>query len=258
MQEIGVKPGAIVLEPMGRNTAPAAAVAALMSAEEDPRRRHRPAAVRSCRRAIAGAFAQRRRPSRPNAAREGHIVTFGMAPSRPETGYGYIQRGVQLEALDGAYRGAALCRKARRATATAYLADGGYFWNSGMFVFRADVLIEDMRMHAPDVLAAAAATRLPRPNAISISCGWMREAFEKAPNISIDYAVMEKTDRAAVVPCISAGAMSAHGRRSGISASRTNRTMCCSATSSRTTSTGSYVRSHKRLDRAGRRAAISS
>lgn len=198
MQAIGVKPRAIVLEPQGRNTAPAAAVAALMTAEENPQgvivllpSDHVVGDPDSFAHAVIIAA---------GAAREGHIVTFGMAPSGPETGYGYVHRGVHLEALDGAYKVQRFVEKPDAATASRYLADGGYFWNSGMFVFRADALIEDLRVHAPDVLAAA---REALANA-QRDLDFVRldaEAFANAPNISIDYALMEKTHRAAIVPC---------------------------------------------------------
>jgi mannose-1-phosphate guanylyltransferase/mannose-6-phosphate isomerase len=198
MQEIGVSPRAIVLEPVGRNTAPAAAVAALMTAEEDPQgvivllpSDHVVGDAKAFADAVAVAA---------GAAREGHIVTFGMAPSAPETGYGYVHRGAHLEKLDGAYRVQRFVEKPDAETAKTYLADGGYFWNSGMFVFRADVVIEDLRLHAPDVLAAArdALAKAKR------DLDFVRldsDAFAGAPNISIDYALMEKTDRAAIVPC---------------------------------------------------------
>jgi mannose-1-phosphate guanylyltransferase/mannose-6-phosphate isomerase len=198
MQAIGVAPRAIVLEPTGRNTAPAAAVAALMTAEEDPQgvvvllpSDH---VVRD-----AKAFAAAAKLA-ADAAREGHIVTFGMAPSAPETGYGYIHRGPRLEKLEGAHRVHRFVEKPDAATAQNYLDDGSYFWNSGMFVFRADVFIEDMRRHAPDVLAAAreALAKAKRDlDFVRLDAG----AFAAAPNISIDYALMEKTDRAAIVPC---------------------------------------------------------
>jgi mannose-1-phosphate guanylyltransferase/mannose-6-phosphate isomerase len=198
MQEIGIKPRAIVLEPEGRNTAPAAAVAALMTAEENPQgvivllpSDHVVGDTASFAEAVTIAA---------NAAREGHIVTFGMAPSGPETGYGYVHRGVHLEKLDGAYKVQRFVEKPDAATAARYLADGGYFWNSGMFVFRADILIEDMRTHAPDVLAAARdALAKARRDADFVRLD--AEAFANAPSISIDYALMEKTDRAAIVPC---------------------------------------------------------
>ena len=114
-----------------------------------------------------------------SAAREGHVVTFGMAPSGPETGYGYVHRGVHLEKLDGAYTVQRFVEKPDAATAARYLADGGYFWNSGMFVFRADVLIEEMNRFEPDVLARPARRRSPAPGAISISCASMRRRSRK-------------------------------------------------------------------------------
>ncbi|MBV8977255.1 MAG: mannose-1-phosphate guanylyltransferase/mannose-6-phosphate isomerase [Alphaproteobacteria bacterium] len=198
MQEIGVTPRAIVLEPMGRNTAPAAAVAALMIAQDDAQgvivllpSDH---VVRD-----GAAFGEAVALS-AEAAREGHIVTFGMQPSAPETGYGYVHRGPRLEKVDGVHRVQRFVEKPDAPTAQTYLDDGGYFWNSGMFVFRADVLIEDMRLHAPDVLAAARAAL----SAAKRDLDFVRldaKAFSDSPNISIDYALMEKTDRAAVVPC---------------------------------------------------------
>ncbi len=198
MQEIGVAPRAIVLEPMGRNTAPAAAVAALMTAEDDAQgiivllpSDH---VVRDAS-AFAAAVAVA-----AGAAREGHVVTFGMAPSAPETGYGYVHRGARLETLDGAYRVQRFVEKPDAETARTYLADGGYFWNSGMFVFRADVLIEDLRLHAPDVLAAAREALAKAKRDLDF-VRLDADAFAGAPNISIDYALMEKTDRAAIVPC---------------------------------------------------------
>jgi mannose-1-phosphate guanylyltransferase/mannose-6-phosphate isomerase len=198
MQEIGVNPRAIVLEPMGRNTAPAAAVAALMTAEQVPQgvivllpSDHVVRDAKVFAEAVAKAAA---------AAREGHIVTFGMAPTGPETGYGYVHRGVAIEKLDGAHRVQRFVEKPDAETAAAYLADGGYFWNSGMFVFRADVLVEDLRLHAPDVLAAAREALAKAKRDLDF-VRLDAEAFANAPNISIDYALMEKTDRAAIVPC---------------------------------------------------------
>jgi len=198
MLEIGVKPQAIVLEPMGRNTAPAAAVAALLAGEGEPEAvivllpsDH---VVRD-----AAAFSEAVRQAAA-AAGEGHIVTFGMQPTAPETGYGYVHRGVRLETLDGAWRVQRFVEKPDAGTAAQYISDGGYFWNSGMFVFRADVLIEQLRTHAPDVLASAkdALAKAKRDVDFVRLDG---EAFANSPNISIDYALMEKTDRAAIVPC---------------------------------------------------------
>jgi len=197
MQEIGVTPRAIVLEPVGRNTAPAAAVAALMTAEDDPQgivmllpSDH---VVRDAK-AFAGAVSLA-----ADAAREGHIVTFGMKPSSPETGYGYVHRGPRLEKVDGVHRVQRFVEKPDAATAQGYVDDGGYFWNSGMFVFRADVLVEDMRLHAPDVLAAARAALAAAKRDLDFVR--LDATYSDSPDISIDYALMEKTDRAAVVPC---------------------------------------------------------
>jgi mannose-1-phosphate guanylyltransferase/mannose-6-phosphate isomerase len=198
MQEIGLAPSAIVLEPMGRNTAPAAAVAALIASENDP------AAIVALfpsdhvvddepafRTALAKAV---------QAAEAGSIVTFGLAPTAPETGYGYIERGDALAGAEGAFKVRAFREKPDVITAARYIAEGNYYWNGGMFVFRADVMLEELAKHAPDILppvreAVAKAAR---------DLDFIRldaENFGKAPNISIDYAVMEKTDRAAVVPC---------------------------------------------------------
>ncbi|HEY0282759.1 MAG TPA: mannose-1-phosphate guanylyltransferase/mannose-6-phosphate isomerase, partial [Rhizomicrobium sp.] len=198
MQAIGVRPGAIVLEPQGRNTAPAAAVAALIAAESDPKAivlllpsDHVVAKEAAFRDAVAVAL---------RAAEAGNIVTFGMAPTKPETGYGYIQRGGALPGIDGAFKVRRFVEKPDGETAARYLADGGYFWNSGMFVFRADVLLEETARHVPEVMPAvreAVAKAKRDPDFIRLD----GESFARAPNISIDYGVMEHTGRAALVPC---------------------------------------------------------
>ena len=198
MQEIGVEPRAIVLEPIGRNTAPAAAVAALMTAEENPQgvivllpSDHIVGDAATFARSVAIAT---------QAARAGNIVTFGMAPAGPETGYGYVHRGAGLDGLAGAFRVLRFVEKPDAATAVRYLADGGYFWNSGMFVFRADVLIAEMGRHAPQILdTAREALAKARRDLDFVRLD--PDSFARAPNISIDYALMEKTDHAAVVPC---------------------------------------------------------
>jgi len=244
MLELGVKPRAIVLEPMGRNTAPAAAVAALMIAETDPEgvivllpSDHVVGDAQSFADAVAIAA---------NASREKHIVTFGMAPSGPETGYGYIHRGARIEKIDGAHRVQRFVEKPDLETAKGYVADGGYFWNSGMFVFRADVLIEDMRTHAPDVLAAARdALAKARRDADFVRLD--AAAFANAPSISIDYALMEKTDRAAIVPCdIGWSDVGAWSALWDIREQDAQKNVLLGDVIAHD-STGSYVRSHKRL-----------
>ena len=244
MQEIGIKPRAIVLEPEGRNTAPAAAVAALVTAEENPEgiivllpSDH---VIRDTT-MFAGAVAVAAR-----AAQEGHVVTFGMAPTTPQTGYGYVHRGVSLEKIDGAFRVQRFVEKPDAATAARYLADGGYFWNSGMFVFRADVMLEDLRLHAPDVLAAAR-DALAKATRDADFVRLDAKAFANAPNISIDYALMEKTDRAAIVPCSlgwsDVGAWSALWEIRD--QDEQNNVLLGDVIAH--DSTGSYVHSHKRL-----------
>ena len=139
MQEIAVKPSAIVLEPVARNTAPAAAVAALVTAEQDkegvvlllPSDHFVDDLAGFHRAALAGA----------EAARDGRLVTFGITPTRAETGYGYIKRhGAAL--ANGAYDVEAFVEKPDAEKAQTYLASGDYCWNSGMFAFRADVFLE--------------------------------------------------------------------------------------------------------------------
>ena len=195
MREIGVKPSAIVLEPMGRNTAPAAAVAALKTAERQADgivlllpSDHVVTGAEGFARALAIAIAQ---------AAKGDIVTFGIRPSRPETGYGYIETGKEI--APGAFAVARFTEKPDAATAQAWLAGGRHLWNSGMFVFRADVLIGEMEEFAPEVLAGARAALAAAKGDLDF-VRLDKDAFAQAPEISIDYAVMERTKRAAVVP----------------------------------------------------------
>jgi mannose-1-phosphate guanylyltransferase/mannose-6-phosphate isomerase len=198
MQQIGVRPTAIVLEPIGRNTAPAAAVAALVASEmasdamivllpSDHVVSDEPAFKAALEMAI-------------RAAESGHIVTFGMAPTAPETGYGYIQRGAPLDGVAGVFLVEAFKEKPNAEVASEYLARGDYFWNGGMFVFRADVMLSEIERLQPDVIPAvreALAKSARDLDFIRLD----RESFKNAPNISIDYAVMERTERAALVPC---------------------------------------------------------
>ena len=197
LRGIGVAGSRIVLEPIGRNSAPAITVAALLAAEEDPQQvlwmmaadadiQH----TEALHLALAKAHA---------AAQAGHFVTFGIEPSKPETGYGYIEVGPALDALNGVHSVSRFLEKPERAGAVAMLETGGYLWNSGMFVFTAKTLLEEMHIYAPDVLAAgrrALATRCKDLDFIRLD----REAFSACPDISLDYAVAERTDRAVVVP----------------------------------------------------------
>ena len=195
MQIIGVTPQSIVLEPVGRNTAAAATIVALMAAEQEPSALvlllpsdH----VVTDETAFARAVEQA-----AEAAAAGRIVTFGIAPGAPETGYGYIQRGASI---GSAYAVKRFAEKPDAATAAAYLSSGDYLWNSGMFVCRADVLLAEMEKYEPGVVDACRAALAAAERDLDF-IRLSRAAFEKAKNISIDYAVMERTDRAAVVPC---------------------------------------------------------
>jgi mannose-1-phosphate guanylyltransferase/mannose-6-phosphate isomerase len=196
MQEIGVKPSAIVLEPVARNTAPAAAVAALITAEQDkegvvlllPSDHFVDDEAAFHRAALAAA----------DAAREGRLVTFGITPTRAETGYGYIKR--RGAAVGSAFEVEAFVEKPDAQKAQTYLASGDYCWNSGMFAFRADVFLDELAKLQPAILSAAKAAVAAAQRDLDF-VRLDHDAFAKAPNISIDYAVMEKTSRAAVVPC---------------------------------------------------------
>lgn len=187
----------ILLEPIGRNTAPAACVAALQLAESQPEAcllllpsDHHIADTAGFQRAVDTAA---------KAAAEGWLVTFGIAPDRPETGYGYIQQGEALAPLEGCHQVARFVEKPDLKTAQGYLDAGGYAWNSGMFLFRADRLLEEMERLQPDIVAAARDALEKSEQDLDFR-RLDHEAFAAAPSISIDYAVMEKTERAAVVP----------------------------------------------------------
>lgn len=197
MREAGIRPAAIVLEPQGRNTAPAAAVAALLAAQKDPGALMLlMPADHVIRDSAAFRDAVRRAEA---AATAGYLVTFGITPDAPETGYGYIRKGPALSGLDGCFAVARFVEKPDAATATGYLASGDYGWNSGMFLFRADVFLAELEKLEPELLAhcrAAIETGRKDLDFFRLDAG----AFAKARSISIDYAVMERTDKAAVVP----------------------------------------------------------
>lgn len=189
----GHQPSGIILEPAGRNTAPAVALAALHALKDgqDPL-----LLVLAADHVIAdlSAFHQAVDCARRVAA-DGALVTFGIVPTQPETGYGYIKAG----AGEGAFAVEAFVEKPDRATAQSYLDAGCYYWNSGMFLFRASVYLEELERLQPEVLSAcrqALASEHPDLDFIRLD----EQAFQASPDISIDYAVMEKTKRAVMVP----------------------------------------------------------
>jgi len=196
LRAVGVTPRSIVLEPAGRNTAPAVAAAALLAAAggDDPcllvlPADHLIADPDAFRRGVEAARAQ---------AEGGALVTFGIPPQHPETGYGYIQRGEAI-GEGGAHQVTRFVEKPDHDTAELLIDCGDYLWNSGMFAFRASAYLEELKAHAPDILSACEAAAA----GASADMDFTRlgtEAFATCPSQSIDYAVMEHTTRAAVVP----------------------------------------------------------
>ena len=193
---IGVEPSAVLLEPAGRNTAPAAAAAALWVSRDDPRALilllpadHYIADVAAFYRAIETATP---------AAEAGLITTFGITPTSPETGYGYIEQGASLSSHEGVFQVARFVEKPNSSDAARYLASGRFLWNSGMFLFRADTLISEMKQHCPSI-PEGVERALPigaRDGMAALSS----QEFSQVPSEAIDTAVMERTSKAAVVP----------------------------------------------------------
>ena len=196
LRQVGVNDASIILEPVARNTAPAITLAALqaLSHEEDAILLVMPAdhvikAENDFRKAVETGLSQ---------AREGKLVTFGVNPDRPETGYGYIRKNKEA-CGSGAYPVAEFVEKPDLATAQEYLSSDLYYWNSGMFMFSAKTLLAELQAHAPDILEVC-------ENAfggIDKDMDFSRipaDLFSRCRSESIDYAVMEKTANAVVVP----------------------------------------------------------
>ena len=194
LRATGITPRSIILEPVGRNTAPAAAIAALAanddaiilllasdSAIAKPDAFH--AAVETGARAAAG----------------GALVTFGIPAPTPETGYGYVRQGAPLAGIDGCFQVDRFVEKPDRKTAERYLTEGGYYWNSGTFMFSASKFLAELERFEPDMLDACRKALAAGANDLDFF-RLDRDAFAQSPSISIDYAVMEHTDAAAVVP----------------------------------------------------------
>ncbi len=197
LREAGITGARILLEPVGRNSAPAIAAAALLVAETEPDAvlwmMAADAAITRTG-ALAAALGDA-----VAAARAGRFVTFGMRPSRAETGYGYIEVGGALHDLPGAYAVASFIEKPPAHEAAALSADGRHLWNSGMFVFTAATLLAEMEAYAPDVMHGVRQAMRARSTDLDF-CRLDRQAFIACPNISLDYAVAERTGHAAVVP----------------------------------------------------------
>ena len=195
MREIDVQPAALILEPAGRNTAPAIALAALKAREQDPGAvllvlpaDHHVGNREAFTSAVQHGLA---------ATEQGLLVTFGVVPTAPETGYGYVRGGADIES--GVMTLAEFVEKPDAETAATYLADGNYFWNSGMFLFRAEDYLQALQRHRSDMFSACEAAM----GGASYDLDFIRpdkDAFLACPADSIDYAVMEHTESGAVVP----------------------------------------------------------
>lgn len=193
----GIELGELVLEPEGRNTAPAVAIAALMAVRDDPAALilvmpsdHMVGDNDAFRAAVRQAAV---------VASTGRLVTFGVAPDRPRTGYGYIRVGEPLPGLDGAFAVERFVEKPSRETAKRFVGEGGHLWNSGIFLFPAQLYLDELASYEPGMLegcqdAVARASRdldFRRLDAAS---------FRRLPSVSVDVAVMERTRAVAVVP----------------------------------------------------------
>lgn len=197
LEAVGSEPLAILLEPQGRNTAPAIALAARFLIERDP---DALMLVMPSDHLIGNpALFKQSVQSGAIAARNGALVTFGAEARSPETGYGYIEAGGTDEGAPGVLKVARFVEKPDADTAERYVESGHHYWNCGIFLFRADTYLRELERQEPDVAAAVGAAM----ESVSLDGPFVRPsaaAFAESPSISIDYAVMERTDAARVVP----------------------------------------------------------
>ena len=194
LRQLGLNQASIILEPVGRNTAPAIALAALhtMAQGQDP-----VLLVLAADHLIQNTaeFQQAITQALPHAI-DGKLVTFGITPSHPETGYGYIQKG---QVLGSSYQVKRFIEKPDLNTAKVYVESGEYCWNSGIFMFRASRYLDELAQTRPDILSAcqtAMASTSPDLDFIRVQA----DAFAACPECSIDYAVMENTQDAVMIP----------------------------------------------------------
>lgn len=200
LAEIGVAPAAIIIEPMARNTAAVAAVAGAWTAK------HRPGALTLLSPAdhhVADAAAFRASLAKgAAAASKGAIVVFGVKPSEPHTGYGYIEAGAPI--AEGVAEVAAFREKPDRQTAEHYLKGGRHYWNTGVFLYAPETMADELAAFAP-AIAREAAAALIEAKTEGLHCRLDSAHFSACPSEPVDTAVMERTARAAIVGPIEAG-----------------------------------------------------
>ncbi|XLZ72510.1 mannose-1-phosphate guanylyltransferase/mannose-6-phosphate isomerase [Massilia sp. SR12] len=196
MREIGVNPLGIVLEPVGRNTAPAVAAAAHFLQAVDPQAVMLVLPADHVIQDVDAFYAAIQRAATQVAS--GALATFGIVPTVPETGYGYIQSGEQL-AVEGCFKVAKFVEKPDRDTAQGFVDAGNFFWNSGMFLFRAESYLSELAQFQPEMAKASEESFTKGYRDLDF-CRLDEAAFTACPSDSIDYAVMEHTRHAVVVP----------------------------------------------------------
>lgn len=196
LRDIGIQPLSLILEPMGRNTAPAVAVAAFAALADDAEATLLVLPADHLIQNVAGFHAAIQ--SALQLAQQNMLVTFGINPSEPATGFGYIERGAALKTGKHSFSVARFVEKPDLETARQFLASGNFFWNSGMFVFEAATYLSELQRYRPDIYQAAQKAWQLSTQDLDF-CRLDEKAFAACPSDSIDYAVMERTQAAAMV-----------------------------------------------------------
>lgn len=196
LRELNITAKSIMLEPVGRNTAPAIAAAAMILADEPEALMLVLPADHVIRDVAAFELAVKRASV---IAEAGRLVTFGIQPNNPETGYGYIQSGKAISNAEGCFEVIRFVEKPNLETAESYIKSGDFFWNSGMFLFKPSVYLAELAKYKPQIIQQVELAIQNSYQDLDF-CRLEEKAFSASPSDSIDYAVMEKTSLAAVVP----------------------------------------------------------